>query len=219
MRRLRGTSSAELVYGEPLVVPGEFSPKPNTTADPTNFLQQLKEKVKALVPTATSRHGTPVSRICPELTQCVYVFVRRDSYRTPLQRPYDGPFQVLEKGPKLPYVPYRTLWLNRALRSDIVITDNAKKKMKIVDVAVAFENRYEAFEKTKAVLATECGRPKIKRLQISTEPICFCPFSREKNIIQLMNHGLKRRHTCVQSATDQKRITYVPQILFSVLSC
>ena len=29
-----------------------------------------------------------------------YVFIRRDSHRTPLQRPYEGPFKVLQLGEK-----------------------------------------------------------------------------------------------------------------------
>ena len=50
-----GMSYAELVYGEPLVVPGKFIPHSNTTSVPTNFLQQPREKVQTLVAAATSQ--------------------------------------------------------------------------------------------------------------------------------------------------------------------
>ena len=75
----------ELVYGEPLVVPGDFIPTTTFDLDHATFLEQVKEKTKTLVPKAPSCHGTSPSQPCPELAQCDYVFVRRDGLRTPLQ--------------------------------------------------------------------------------------------------------------------------------------
>ena len=34
------------------------------------------------------------------LQQAKYVFIRRDAHRTPLQRPYEGPFKVIQPGSK-----------------------------------------------------------------------------------------------------------------------
>ncbi|KAJ8402583.1 hypothetical protein AAFF_G00366660 [Aldrovandia affinis] len=36
----------------------------------------------------------------PGLRSAGYVFIRHDAHRGPLQPPYDGPFRVLEHGPK-----------------------------------------------------------------------------------------------------------------------
>ena len=95
-----GCSSAELVYGAPVTVPGEFFPAHTSQPNHNSELQRLREQVQALVPISTSHHGiTPIS-IPPDLQHSQYVFIRRDSHRTPLQRPYEGPFKVLRPGEK-----------------------------------------------------------------------------------------------------------------------
>lgn len=89
-------SSAELVYGEPLTVPGDFLSS-NTT--PWSPLDKLKiTRTPPVVP--TSLHNTPKTFVPPDLLTAKYVFVGHDAQRTPLQRPYDGPFEVLTHGPK-----------------------------------------------------------------------------------------------------------------------
>eukprot|EP00731_Ephydatia_muelleri_P021797 Em0014g388a len=95
-----GCSSAELVYGAPVTVPGEFFPAHTSQPNHNSELQRLREQVQALVPIPTSHHGiTPIS-IPPDLQHSQYVFICRDSHRTPLQRPYEGPFKVLQPGEK-----------------------------------------------------------------------------------------------------------------------
>ena len=95
-----GCSSAELVYGAPVTIPGEFFPAHTSQPNHNSELQRLREQVQALVPIPTSHHGiTPIS-IPPDLQHSQYIFIRRDSHRTPLQRPYEGPFKVLQPGEK-----------------------------------------------------------------------------------------------------------------------
>jgi len=96
-----GTSSAELVYGEPLTVPGDFIPSPGTTREPTSFLPALRNKVRSLAPVPTSQHGPHFVSVPKELRHSPYVFVRRDSHRTALQHPYIGPFKVISPGQKV----------------------------------------------------------------------------------------------------------------------
>ncbi|KAK3797489.1 hypothetical protein RRG08_040971 [Elysia crispata] len=91
------TSSAELVYGEPLTVPGEFV-NPNSRLHPSNNLfHSLAER---FAPIPTSHHGLSTPSIPPSLKNARFVFVRRDCHRGPLQRPYDGPYRVITPGPK-----------------------------------------------------------------------------------------------------------------------
>ena len=93
-------SSAELVYGAPLAVPGDLVTTFSEEPDPAVFLPALRKKVCQLVPIPMVHHRVPVSYVPPSLQTCRFVFVRRDAHRSPLQRPYEGPFQVLEAGPK-----------------------------------------------------------------------------------------------------------------------
>ena len=67
----------------------------------------------------TSQHGsTPISTP-PNLQHFQYVFIRRDTHRTPLQRPYEGPFKVLQPGDK-------TFTIDIGGRKDTVSVDRLK---------------------------------------------------------------------------------------------
>ena len=94
-----GCSSAELVYGATLAVPGDFvGHKAHQT--PFDLLQSIRTKVHSLVPIPTSRHRSPPVFIPKDLEQAAFVFIRRDTRHLSLQRPYKGPFKVLETGNK-----------------------------------------------------------------------------------------------------------------------
>ena len=93
-------SSAELVYGYPLTVPGDFICKPTSTISTSQHLQQLRNIVKAFAPTQTATHGTPSSTVTKNILNSKFAFLRRDGHRTPLQRPYEGPFEVIKADEK-----------------------------------------------------------------------------------------------------------------------
>ena len=95
-----GCSSAELVYGTPLAVPGEFFPNYTSRADSHSQFQQLRDCVRSYIPIPTTRHVSTPSSIPPNLKKTQFVFVRHDAHRSPLQRPYDGPYKVLQSGDK-----------------------------------------------------------------------------------------------------------------------
>ena len=94
-----GCSSAEMVYGAPLTVPGDFIPGRSLHSDDL-MLTRLRNQVHSLVPVPTSQHGTAHTSVPRNLQLAKFVFVRRDAHRTPLQRPYYGPFKVIQPGPK-----------------------------------------------------------------------------------------------------------------------
>ncbi len=92
-----GCSSAELVYGAPLTVPGDFISTNATPSDVRLKLQRLRDQVRSLAPTPTSQHGLVPSSIPRSLRNTKFVFIRRDAHRTPLQRPYEGPYRTSSK--------------------------------------------------------------------------------------------------------------------------
>ncbi|XP_039758578.1 uncharacterized protein LOC120632682 [Pararge aegeria] len=95
------TSSAELVYGEPLRLPGEFfqATVPHST-DISDFTTRLRQLTSKLQPTPASRHNKHKIFIYKDLTSSSHVFLRDDALRGSLQPPYTGPYEVLERGDK-----------------------------------------------------------------------------------------------------------------------
>ena len=121
-------SSAEMVYGAPLYVPGECLQRgPPGPYD--SFLDQLHRAVQAFKPPPTTHHGHRRSFFPSALNSCPFVFVRRDCHRPPLRKPYDGPFRVVERGPK-------TFLLDLGTRSDYVSVDRLKPA--VIDPALPF---------------------------------------------------------------------------------
>ena len=94
------TSSAELVFGSPISVPGDFISTQTTELSLSQFLNHLRNAVGSLAPIPTAKHG-PVTTYLPQsLSQAKFVFIRRDKPHNALQAPYTGPFQVLDRHDK-----------------------------------------------------------------------------------------------------------------------
>ena len=93
-------SSAELVFGEALSVPGDFVGSSTDTSDPSLLLGRLREEVQQMRPVPTSRHGLEPTHVPDDIRGVEYVFVRRDGHKGPLQRPYAGPYRVIEHSEK-----------------------------------------------------------------------------------------------------------------------
>ena len=91
-------SAAEIVYGQPLVVPGEFFPYDTTTDQ--KQIDNLRRTVRDLAPCRPSKQNNPTSYVPADLKSCEYVFVREDAHKPPLSSPYRGPFLVLSRTDK-----------------------------------------------------------------------------------------------------------------------
>ena len=98
------TSPADLVYGQPLVLPAEFlGQKPE--ANIKEVLDRLREKVGNFKPIPTSNHNTKALTYVPKsLKDSKFVFIRRGATHTQkssaLRQPYEGPFKVITTGDK-----------------------------------------------------------------------------------------------------------------------
>ena len=95
------TSAAEMVYGQPLIVPGEFFPQlPSTTSCQSAELQSARWSARQFTPCHPTRHNQKDSYIPDELLTSDNVFVRQDLVKPPLSPPYKGPYQVLQRNNK-----------------------------------------------------------------------------------------------------------------------
>nr|VZH99561.1 unnamed protein product [Spirometra erinaceieuropaei] len=112
-------TAAELVYGTPLRLPGEFvQPSTTNTNITSTFVQQLKQRMAQLRPTPTrltSKHAF----VHEDLKSTPFVFNRHDAVRKPLCSPYDGPYQDVQRNDKF-YV------LQKADKTDTVSIDRLK---------------------------------------------------------------------------------------------
>lgn len=93
-------SSAELVYGQNLRIPGEFFDEARPDANRTEFAQQLQRSFLQIKAPAASNHGKRSVFVSSDLKSCSHVFVRIDYVKKPLQHPYEGPFEVLKRQDK-----------------------------------------------------------------------------------------------------------------------
>ena len=112
-------SSAEMLCGAPLTVPGDFLTRGQETQEAAQFLPRLRETVRGLAPRPPVPHGTRPSSVPATLANSSYVFVRRDGHRPPLTPPYEGPYKVLTHGDK-------TFLLDYGNRQDSVSIDRLK---------------------------------------------------------------------------------------------
>ncbi|KAJ8710566.1 hypothetical protein PYW08_009081 [Mythimna loreyi] len=98
-----GATTAELVYGEPLRLPGQFlTEAPKDVVDMSDLVNRLRAHMTKLTPQPTSWH-TSSSRpfyIPKDISTATHVFLREGPGRRSLQAPYTGPHRVLARDQK-----------------------------------------------------------------------------------------------------------------------
>jgi hypothetical protein len=113
-------SPAELLYGKTLRLPGELVGDCQDGFLPSNdFLLELQASMRALTPATPQLPQDRPVHLPKELATCTHVYIRNDAVKRPLQRPYDGPFRVLERETKC-------FLLNHNGRQDKVSIDRLK---------------------------------------------------------------------------------------------
>ncbi|KAG6458786.1 hypothetical protein O3G_MSEX011059 [Manduca sexta] len=107
------TSAAQLTYGQALRLPGDFiAPSPKPTNMDYNYVEQLHCLITQLTPTYVTHANKKNVFVHKDLNTCEAVFLRVDSVRKPLQRPYEGPYPVLEKSEKIFKIQLPTRTIN-----------------------------------------------------------------------------------------------------------
>ena len=94
-------SAAEMVFGQPLVVPGEFFPCYTNPTDPTHTdLQAARWAARQFTPCLPT-HPTHRDTYIPKSLQSTnYVFVRQDLVKPALSPPYRGPYRIVQRSDK-----------------------------------------------------------------------------------------------------------------------
>lgn len=91
-------SPAELVYGEALVIPGEYVvPVPTDDVDTPHFLEQLQDHVTRFKPIPTNVRNKTQHYIPLDLETCEFVLVRIDKLTPSLTYKYTGPYKVIKR--------------------------------------------------------------------------------------------------------------------------
>jgi hypothetical protein len=112
-------SVAELVYGEPLRIPGELLTPTAEPAEPAHLITELRRHMARLRPVPAARHAFPATFVHSDLGKCTHAFLRQDAPRRALEPPYSGPYRVLSRKNK-------TLQLMVRGRPVTVSTDRVK---------------------------------------------------------------------------------------------
>ncbi|XP_047997271.1 uncharacterized protein LOC125234893 [Leguminivora glycinivorella] len=97
-------STAELVYGEPLRLPGDFFHSSASNPEDlsyTDFVHRLRTHMQDIQPSPVIRHGASKVFVHKDLATATHVFLRHDAVRKPLQPPYTGPYRVISRGDKV----------------------------------------------------------------------------------------------------------------------
>jgi len=89
-------SPAEVVFGAPLRLPSDL---PTTSAPAIEeFVENLKEAMKRATPVPATHNNDKQKFYVPkDLLDCRHVWLRIDRVKKPLERPYAGPYEVVER--------------------------------------------------------------------------------------------------------------------------
>ena len=97
-----GASPADMLYGEPVAVPGSLLSSHPSTDDQLQHQQQstlsnLRLEVERLQPVPTSAHRIQKLQIPQELREATHVFIRKGGVQPCFSAPYSGPFRVVSR--------------------------------------------------------------------------------------------------------------------------
>ncbi|XP_077528379.1 uncharacterized protein LOC144140046 [Haemaphysalis longicornis] len=95
-------TSAELVYGCPLRLPGDLltPPPADGPSDPAGYVADLRRLFKQIRPILPRQRSDPSVFVSQDFSSCTHVFVRHDAALRPLTPAFEGPYRVIERHPK-----------------------------------------------------------------------------------------------------------------------
>lgn len=90
-------SAAELVYGQPLRIPGEIVVKSNQSESSSPDIEKFKKAMQSLFPQKPRQSKHDLCYYPKNFNDCTHIWLRVDAVRTGLQPPYQGPYKVTRK--------------------------------------------------------------------------------------------------------------------------
>ncbi|KYN06579.1 Pro-Pol polyprotein [Cyphomyrmex costatus] len=156
-------SPAELIYGAPLRVPGEFLENRDPTEDTKTFIIALRKRIQQLSPQPTHHHGKRTTFRQQQLEQATHVSVREDGVRKSLQHPYIGPHEVVRRENEHVYV----IHINGR---DVALSTERLKPAFLPNAEVAPESPEEGTIKGMAV---EHNAP--RKIHVKPKKVQFAP--------------------------------------------
>lgn len=92
-----GASPAEFLYGSTINLPGEFFVPNDFFSDPEVFIEDYREHMRQLKPVPVIHRHRSRPFYYKDLHNCTHVFLRKAGIKKSLERPYAGPFEVIER--------------------------------------------------------------------------------------------------------------------------
>lgn len=96
-----GCSAAEMVYGQTLRIPGDFSINKELDVPLAVTLDHLRNSISLMKPVTLSHKSLSTPFVFKDLKHCSHVFVRVDRKKPSLTPPYEGPYKVLDRTEKV----------------------------------------------------------------------------------------------------------------------
>ncbi|XP_037929404.1 uncharacterized protein LOC119686931 [Teleopsis dalmanni] len=92
-------SPLEMLFGNPLCVPGQMLSDFKQKSQETDFVLSLRRALAKVKSVESSRHCHPSVYVPRDVITCKHVYFRVDRARSP-HMPYEGPFEVLRRNEK-----------------------------------------------------------------------------------------------------------------------
>ena len=99
-----GVSSSQILYGQPLRLPGAFFPdRKNIQDDVHDYIRVLQDTMESYKYKSPSWHGNDNANrtVSKLLDTCSEVYILQPGLKPSLQNPYKGPYKVLKRNDKV----------------------------------------------------------------------------------------------------------------------
>nr|XP_031847203.1 uncharacterized protein LOC116433347 [Nomia melanderi] len=164
-------STAELVHGETLCLPGEFFIEDEHPINENICLQKLQKQMKLIKPIQTVHHSENKVFIHANMYTCTYVFLRVNAIEPPLALPHEGPYPVMDRFSEQLF---------------IIKVNGQPQTVSIERVKPVFtENTFKKNTSQESYSSEASSNPS----QHITEEIRTYPGSKQKKIIIICNFG------------------------------